>query len=160
MGHANNARVISASKLLTGMGDFNAEYNPAETYSDFEQSGSENDVITDLAMPQPKDTLTAYASYASDNNFDSLCTPCISSKQTRVVVDSKPMTEVKEKLEEVHVDLWGPHNHPSISGKAYAAILLDAKTRKTWVIYLRSKMNLSMRSKFGFQRSKTTAKSP
>lgn len=49
------------------------------------------------------------------------------------------MTEVKEKLEEVHVDLWGPHNPPLLSGKTYAAILLDAKTRKTWVMYLRLK---------------------
>lgn len=52
---------------------------------------------------------------------------------------SKPMTEVKEKLEEVYVDLWGPHNPPSLSGKTWAAIMLDAKTRKTWVMYLRSK---------------------
>lgn len=49
------------------------------------------------------------------------------------------MTEAKEKLEEVHVDLWGPHKPPSLSGKTYAAIQLDAKTRKTWVVYLRSK---------------------
>lgn len=49
------------------------------------------------------------------------------------------MIEVSEKLEEVHVDLWGPHNLPLLSGKTYAAILLDAKTRKTWVYYLRSK---------------------
>ena len=49
------------------------------------------------------------------------------------------MTKVEGKLDEVHVDLWGPHHPASLSGKTYAAILLDAKTRKTWVIYLRSK---------------------
>lgn len=49
------------------------------------------------------------------------------------------MIEVSEKLEEVHVDLWGPHNLPLLSGKTYAAILLDAKTCNTWVYYLRSK---------------------
>lgn len=49
------------------------------------------------------------------------------------------MSEAKEKLDEVHVDLWGPHYPPSLSGKTYAAILLDANTRKSWVAYLRSK---------------------
>lgn len=61
------------------------------------------------------------------------------SKQTRVVLHNKPMTEAKENLEEVHVDLWGPHYPPSLSGNLYAAILMDAKTRKSWVLYLRSK---------------------
>lgn len=68
-----------------------------------------------------------------DNDFDSLCTPCIASKRTRVVVRNKAMTEAKEKLDEVHVDLCGPHSPP------YAAILVDANTRKSWVAYLRSK---------------------
>lgn len=50
------------------------------------------------------------------------------------------MTEAKEKLDEVHVDLWGPHYYPpSLSGKIYAAILVDANTQKSWVAYLRSK---------------------
>lgn len=35
------------------------------------------------------------------------------------------MTEAKEKLDEVHVDLWRPHYPPSLSGKTYAAILVD-----------------------------------
>lgn len=39
----------------------------------------------------------------------------------------------------MHVDLSGPHNPPSLSRKTYAAILLDAATRKSWVAYLRSK---------------------
>ena len=46
------------------------------------------------------------------------------------------MTEATEKVEEVHVDLWGPHYPPSLSGKTYAAILLDAKTRKSWVMHV------------------------
>lgn len=76
---------------------------------------------------------------AAENDFDSLCPPCIASKQTRVTVRNKAITEVDEKLEKIHVDLWGPHDPVSLSGKKYAGILLDAKTRKTWVIYLRSK---------------------
>lgn len=134
MGHASNSRIIKAFKLLTGMGDFNAEYKPAEVYSNSEQFDSDNEATEE--RPEP---LRASTSHAINNDFDSLCAPCLASKQTRVVNRSKPMTEVKEMLEEVHVDLWGPHNPPSLSGKTYAAILLNAKTRKTWVHYLRSK---------------------
>lgn len=74
-----------------------------------------------------------------DNNFDTLCTPCIASKQTRIVIHSKPMTEVNEKLEEVHIDLWGPHYPQSLLGNTYMGILIDVKTKKSWVLYLRSK---------------------
>ena len=41
-GHASNARIIRASKLLIGMGDFNSAYNPTEVYSNSEQSGSDD----------------------------------------------------------------------------------------------------------------------
>lgn len=147
-GHASNARIIRASKLLTEMGDFNSAYNPSEVYSDFEQSGSDDQTgshddkhSNSKIAPISTTTLTKASLLATstDNNFDSLCTPCIASKQTRVVIQNKPMTKVNEKLEEVHVDLWGPHYPPSLSGKTYAAILLDGKTRKSLVMYLRSK---------------------
>lgn len=49
------------------------------------------------------------------------------------------MTPIHEKLEEVHADLWGPHDPPSRSGKVYAAILMCECTRKTWTLYLRTK---------------------
>lgn len=146
--HASNARIIRAPKLLTGMGDFNKEYDPTEIYSDSEQPSSDNDDAADLDQPDttqtdqlPATSNTAMSSLLTtpDNDFDSLCTPCIASKQTRVVVQNKAMTKAKEKLDEVHVDLWGPHYPPSLSGKTYAAILVDANMRKSWVAYLRSK---------------------
>ncbi len=43
------------------------------------------------------------------------------------------------KLEDVHADLWGPHDPPSQSGSVYAAILMCEHTRKTWTLYLRGK---------------------
>ena len=49
------------------------------------------------------------------------------------------MTPTSNKLEEVHADLWGPHNPPSQSGSTYAAILMCEHTRKTWTLYLRGK---------------------
>ncbi len=47
-------------------------------------------------------------------------------------------TPTTEKLEEVHAELWCPHDPPSRSGNTYAGILMCEKTRKTWTLYLRS----------------------
>ena len=49
------------------------------------------------------------------------------------------MTKVEEKFDEVHVDLWRSHYSASLLDKTYAVILLNAKIRKVWVIYLRFK---------------------
>lgn len=49
------------------------------------------------------------------------------------------MTEVKEKLEEVYINLQGLYYLALLLGKKYIAIFLDAKTRKTWIYYLQSK---------------------
>lgn len=46
--------------------------------------------------------------------------------------------EVNEKLEEVYINLWGPHYLLSLSRNTYMEILMDAKTRKLWILYLRS----------------------
>ncbi len=56
-----------------------------------------------------------------------------------MVKQQKLMTPIEEKLEEVHVDLWRPHNLPSLSGSTYAAIFVCEKTRKMWILYLRLK---------------------
>lgn len=49
------------------------------------------------------------------------------------------MTEANKKLEEVHINLWGPHHPVLFSGKMYTGILLDIKIGKIWVVYLQSK---------------------
>lgn len=49
------------------------------------------------------------------------------------------MTVTTSKLEEVHADLWGPHNPPSRSRDTYSAILMCEHTRKTWTLNLRGK---------------------
>lgn len=82
MGHASNARIIQASKLLTEMGNFNAKYNPAKIYSDSKQSQSDSD---DDAMKEGPELLIAFGTHFADNNFDSLCISCLASKQPRVV---------------------------------------------------------------------------
>lgn len=49
----------------------------------------------------------------NDNEMDKLYTPYIGSKSTQVVRQNKTMTPITEKLEEMHADLWGPHDPPS-----------------------------------------------
>lgn len=49
------------------------------------------------------------------------------------------MTPAEKKLEEVHVNLWEPHNPPSFFGNIYAIKLMYEKTRELWVLYLQSK---------------------
>ena len=63
---------------------------------------------------------------------------CIENKHHRIV-KSKRMTPTLKRLQEIHADLWGPHDPASISGKNYIVLLLDEFTRKSWIILLRSK---------------------
>ncbi len=49
------------------------------------------------------------------------------------------MTPTKEKLEEVHADLWRPHHPASRSGNTYATILMCEHSRTTRIRYLRTK---------------------
>lgn len=110
--HASNARIVRASKLLDGMGDFNNEYNPIEIYSDSELSDNnvssfnqpiprsnddDNSNKPEPERPQLPNPSSAMSSLLAitDSNFDSLCTLCIVSKQTRIVIQNKPMSEAK-----------------------------------------------------------------
>lgn len=119
------ARIIRASKLLTRMGKFSAEYNPTEVYRNSEQFKSNNQ----HNIARNPEQLTAFVSHIIDNNFDSLYVSYLSSKQTRVVNRSKLMTEIKKKLKKIYIDFWRPYNLPSLSRITYIAILLDAKTQ-------------------------------
>lgn len=45
-----------------------------------------------------------------------------------------------EALSYVHADLWGSSNvSPSLSGKQYFLSIIDDKTRKVWLYFLRTK---------------------
>lgn len=144
--HASNVKVIWVLKLLTEMGDFGENFDPTEIYSDSEASEPEksfdnpnpinNDSTdADITIETQHERLMK-ASKITDFDFDEICEPYVGSKQTRVVRRYKHMTPVEEKLEEVHVDLWGPHNPASLSSSMYVAILICEKTRKLWVLYL------------------------
>lgn len=94
LGHTSNVRVIRASRLLTGMGDFNTKYNSAKVYNNFEKSEPEAERLPS-PLPHtskansPVGTILAqfYASLSEasartiiDNDFDSLCSPYVASK--------------------------------------------------------------------------------
>lgn len=53
--YASNTKVIRASKLLTGIGDFSENYNPAKIYSDSKASKLEKS----LNNPDPTDNNSA-----------------------------------------------------------------------------------------------------
>ena len=54
----------------------------------------------------------------------------IKSKDTRNV-KSKKMTLSAKRLQEIHVDLWGPHDPTFISDKNYIVLLVDEFTRNS-----------------------------
>lgn len=49
------------------------------------------------------------------------------------------MTTTINKLEEVYIDFWGPHNPPLQLGSIYVVILICKHTQKTQTLYLRRK---------------------
>lgn len=84
------------------MGNFNIEYNSANVYNNSKESELENE---EKLLPPPPKTDSNVAYVIIDTNFDSFGSPGVASKQTCVVVQSKPMTKVDEMLNEMHVDL-------------------------------------------------------
>lgn len=125
--------------MVDGIDIEDNEYNPTKVFidSDTEDDDDTSDtpIISDPAAPPE---LAANAS-ETNSNFDHICGPCVGSKSTRVVIWNKSMTPTKERLEEVHADLWGPHYPASRPGNNYTAILMYEHSRKTWVLYLRTK---------------------
>lgn len=109
------------------------EYNPAKIYNDSEKFDSDYDDL--ITLNQNYKNITTFemsedsALATMMSNFDSLCGPYLSNKQTQTMI-YKLITKVNEKLEEVHVDLWSPHILPSLSTKTYVSILLYAKIYK------------------------------
>ena len=149
LAHISNTRIVRASKLVEGIDLGPAkEYDPREVFVDSEDSDdSEDDSRAEPFLAQqhtleevdPGSAHQIKSSIDDNDALDKLCTPCVGSKSTRVVRRNKSITPITSKLEEVHANLWGPHDPPSQSGSTYAAILMCEHTRKTWTLYLRGK---------------------
>lgn len=107
MGYASNTKIIWASKLLIGIGNFNTKYNPSKIYNNFKQSESNNN---NNSIKKELELKTAFATYSADNNFDNYYILCLANKQMQIINQSKPRIKVSEKHEEVYVNLWGLYN--------------------------------------------------
>ena len=139
LGHASNAQVIRASKLVDGIDIKDNEYDPTEVFIDSDTE-DDNDTSGTPIVSDPTAPPELAASVSETNSdFDHICGPCVESKSTRVVIWNKSMIPTRERLEKVHADLWGLHYPASRSGNTYAAILMCEHSRKTWVLYLRIK---------------------
>lgn len=137
LGHASNARVIQASKLVDGInlgGTTSSEDEPQS--SDSEPDDGDNGHSDAEADNEP--TTINKAAENNPEGVEQLCEACIESKYTRII-KSKKMTRTTRRLQEVHADLWALHEPASISGKNYVALLLDEFTWKSWILLLKSR---------------------
>ena len=67
------------------------------------------------------------------------CETCCKGKQVKV--QHKQLSDIRTTriIELVHMDLMGPVQTESISGKRYILVLVDDFSRYTWVMFLRNK---------------------
>lgn len=95
------------------IGDFNIKYNLTKVYSDLKQSESNTKSQPAVAEDQTAnpnslmldDDNFANSAQTVETNFDNLCSPYIASKQSRAMIQNKPMTEANKKLQELHINL-------------------------------------------------------
>ncbi|KAJ9541518.1 hypothetical protein OSB04_028024 [Centaurea solstitialis] len=70
---------------------------------------------------------------------DSLCPACQMGKMKRISHKSKTESSCQSPLEMLHMDLCGPIEIQSISGKKYILVMVDEYSRYTWLEFLRMK---------------------
>ena len=70
---------------------------------------------------------------------EGLCEACEKGKSKRASHRSKEMTSITDPLQLIHMDLFGPVNVMSLSGKRYALVIVDDFSKYTWVLFLHSK---------------------
>ncbi|KJZ78398.1 hypothetical protein HIM_02436 [Hirsutella minnesotensis 3608] len=86
--------------------------------------------------------LNAVMDDLGDNSFcPSFCSSCTEAKMTRRV-SREPMSAVTEKLERVHIDLWGPVEL-SLQGMKYMLTITDQATGRVWVYFSRDKTRIT-----------------
>ncbi|KAI3713826.1 hypothetical protein L1987_72412 [Smallanthus sonchifolius] len=67
------------------------------------------------------------------------CEVCNLGKQKRENMSKKSLWKASARLELIHVDLCGPINPISPSGKRYVMVIIDDMSRKGWVYFLENK---------------------
>ena len=144
LGHASNARVIETFKLVDRIDIIIDNGQQEERFSSDSEDNNKDENLEPCLNNPPALTTTLLnktintSSIDLDDDVEQLCDHCIESKHTKIVRHKK-MTLTTRKLQEIHADLWGPHNRLLLSGKIYVGLLLDEFTCKSWVLLLRSK---------------------
>ena len=62
---------------------------------------------------------------------------CVYGKHKRVRFLRVGKEKKSEKLELVHIDVWGPAQVSSLGGSCYYVTFIDDATRKTWIYCIR-----------------------
>ena len=70
---------------------------------------------------------------------DRTCEACQFGKQIKTSFKSKNHVSTSKPLQLLHIDLFGPSRHASLSGKFYACVIVDDYSRYTWVLFLANK---------------------
>ena len=74
-------------------------------------------------------------------DFD-MCESYILGKQKNVSFLKTGRTPKAEKLELVHIDLWGPSPIASLGGSRYYITFIDDSSKKVWVYFLKNKSDV------------------
>ncbi|GJZ27481.1 retrovirus-related pol polyprotein from transposon TNT 1-94 [Tanacetum coccineum] len=87
------------------------------------------------------------------------CEECVIGKQTRCSFPKKTEYRATNILELIHTDICGPISPESFSGKWYFITFIDDYLRKTWVYFLKEKLEaFEVFKKFKVMVEKTTSK--
>ena len=76
------------------------------------------------------------------------CTPCDLSKSHREPLSKEPRAEVKEILEILHSDTWGPARITTYTGMRWVLTIIDLKSRMSWIFLLKTKSSYEAFEKF------------
>ena len=72
-------------------------------------------------------------------DFDEIC---VHGKQKRVSFVKTRKENNREKLELVHINVWGPTQVSSLGVSHYYVTFIDEATRKVWVYFVRHKYDV------------------
>lgn len=140
LAYVSNASIIRGARLVDSINlDIkDKRFDPANMTinsdnsdkSDFDTDS--NIHIDNLSNIQPVREVAHKIKTDKNNDLlDKLCISCVGSKSTWVVRQYKLMTPTSNKLEEVHVDLWGSYDPPSQSRSIYLIIFMCKHLQKT-----------------------------
>lgn len=73
---------------------------------------------------------------------DRLCSACQVGKQVGGSHPVKNIMTMRRPLELLHMDLFSPNTHKSLSGNSFGLVIVDDFSRFTWVFFLDDKLQV------------------